>query len=166
QGMLVSRGRRILFADADGATSFGDVEKLDKELSRVERMGHGIAVGSRAHMVKSDAVVKRSFLRNFLMHGFHTVLLVLGISSIKDTQCGFKMVTRKTAATLFPLMHVEGWIFDIELLLLASWHNVPMVEVPVTWHEVDGSKVSIVRDSVKMLVDLLIIRFYYLTGLW
>ncbi|KAI9325342.1 nucleotide-diphospho-sugar transferase [Obelidium mucronatum] len=166
QGMLVARGKKLLFADADGATQFSDVEYLEKSLSKVIKDGHGIAVGSRAHMVKSDAVVKRSFIRNFLMHGFHTFLLILGIAEIKDTQCGFKLVTRKTAATIFPHMHVEGWIFDIEMLLLATWYKVPLVEVPVTWHEVDGSKVNILKDSIKMAIDLLMIRFYYFTGLW
>ncbi|KAJ3026719.1 UNVERIFIED_CONTAM: dolichyl-phosphate beta-glucosyltransferase [Siphonaria sp. JEL0065] len=166
QGMMVARGEKLLFADADGATRFADVEFLEYELSKVVKDGHGVAVGSRAHMVKSDAVVKRSAIRNFLMHGFHTFLLILGISSIKDTQCGFKLVTRKTAATIFPHMHVEGWIFDIEMLLLATWYKIPLVEVPVTWHEVDGSKVNILKDSIRMAIDLLMIRFYYFTGLW
>ena len=60
------------------------------------------------------------------MHSFHTLLYIFGIQSIKDTQCGFKMFTRKSAALIFSNMHVEGWIFDIEMLLLASWHNIPV----------------------------------------
>ncbi|KAJ3212130.1 dolichyl-phosphate beta-glucosyltransferase [Entophlyctis luteolus] len=166
QGMLVARGANLLFADADGASQFSDVAQLESELARVQKNGHGIAVGSRAHMVKSEAVVKRSFVRNFLMHGFHTFLLVLGIAEIKDTQCGFKMISRKSAISVFPNMHVEGWIFDIEMLLLASWLKIPMVEVPITWHEIEGSKVSLIKDSIKMAIDLLIIRCYYAFGLW
>ncbi|KAJ3285522.1 dolichyl-phosphate beta-glucosyltransferase [Rhizoclosmatium sp. JEL0117] len=166
QGMLVARGDMLLFADADGATRFSDIELLEKALDKVSVANHGIAVGSRAHMVRSDAVVKRSFIRNFLMHGFHTFLLLLGISSIKDTQCGFKLLTRRSAAEIFPRMHVEGWIFDIEMLLLATWHKIPIAEVPVTWNEVDGSKVNLLKDSVRMAIDLLLIRFYYFTGLW
>ncbi|KAJ3392669.1 dolichyl-phosphate beta-glucosyltransferase [Entophlyctis sp. JEL0112] len=165
-GMLVARGANLLFADADGASQFSDVAQLESELARVQKNGHGIAVGSRAHMVKSEAVVKRSFVRNFLMHGFHTFLLVLGIAEIKDTQCGFKMISRKSAISVFPNMHVEGWIFDIEMLLLASWLKIPMVEVPITWHEIEGSKVSLIKDSIKMAIDLLIIRCYYAFGLW
>ncbi|KAJ3193957.1 dolichyl-phosphate beta-glucosyltransferase [Irineochytrium annulatum] len=166
QGMLLSRGRKILFADADGATKFSDLDTLEEKMDAVIKDGLGIAVGSRAHMVKTEAVVKRSMIRNFLMHGFHTVLVILGISSIKDTQCGFKLVTRDAARKIFPNMHVEGWIFDIEMLLLGSWQNVPMVEVPVTWHEVGGSKMSLLRDSIRMAMDLLIIRFNYMTGIW
>ncbi|KND01375.1 dolichyl-phosphate beta-glucosyltransferase [Spizellomyces punctatus DAOM BR117] len=166
QGMLVSRGQKLLFADADGATRFSDVEELEARLDAVSRNGLGVAVGSRAHMVKSDAVVKRSFIRNFLMHGFHTVLFILGIASIKDTQCGFKLLTRGAARSIFPNMHAEGWIFDIELLLIALNLGIPIVEVPVNWHEVEGTKMSLVRDSVVMLVDLLVIRLNYLLGLW
>jgi dolichyl-phosphate beta-glucosyltransferase len=90
----------------------------------------------------------------------------MGIRKIKDTQCGFKMFTRRAVARVFPNMHVEGWIFDIEMLLLASWQDIPMVEVPITWHEVEGSKMSLLKDSIKMAVDLLIIRANYMLGIW
>lgn len=166
QGILFSSGERILFVDADGATRFSDFDKLDEELTRITKDGKAIAVGSRAHMVKSDAVVKRSAIRNFLMHGFHTLLSILGIYGIKDTQCGFKLMTREAAILVFPNMHVEGWIFDIEMLILANQHKIPIVEVPVNWHEVDGSKVDLLKDSIKMLLDLLNIRLNYLLGIW
>ncbi|KAJ3160956.1 dolichyl-phosphate beta-glucosyltransferase, partial [Geranomyces michiganensis] len=143
QGMLVARGERLLFADADGATKFADVELLERSIEETAIGGSAVAVGSRAHMVSTEAVVKRSFIRNFLMHGFHTLLLVLGISSIADTQCGFKMLTRPAAARIFPNMHVEGWIFDIELLLIALKMKIPITEVAVNWHEVDGTKMDL-----------------------
>ncbi|KAI8848338.1 dolichyl phosphate glucosyltransferase [Chytridium lagenaria] len=167
QGVLVSRGERILFVDADGSTKFSDLEKLEAALHKVSKgTGLGVAVGSRAHMVKSEAVVKRSAIRNFLMHSFHTLLLILGISSIKDTQCGFKLFTRGAAVKIFSNVNVEGWIFDIEVLLLASWQKIPIVEVAVTWEEMEGSKMSLLRDSVKMALDLLVIRVNYLVGVW
>lgn len=100
------------------------------------------------------------------MHSFHKVLYILGIRTIKDTQCGFKLFTRKAALNIFNNMHVEGWIFDIEVLLLAKYFNMPIVEVSVTWHEVDGSKVSLIKDSIKMAIDLSIIRLNYFLGIW
>ncbi|KAJ3055571.1 dolichyl-phosphate beta-glucosyltransferase [Rhizophlyctis rosea] len=166
QGMLVSRGEKLIFVDADGATKFSDIEKLEKDLDRVAKKGEGVAVGSRAHMVNTEAVVKRSFVRNFLMYGFHTILYILGISSIKDTQCGFKMVTRNAGRKIFPNMHTEGWIFDVEMLLLAMWAGVPIAETPVTWHEVPGTKMSLISDSVVMLLDLFRIRLNYILGIW
>ncbi|KAJ3300200.1 dolichyl-phosphate beta-glucosyltransferase [Borealophlyctis nickersoniae] len=166
QGMLHSRGERILFADADGATKFSDLDVLEERLAAMAESGLCVAVGSRAHMVRSEAVVKRSFVRNFLMYGFHTVLYVLGIGSIKDTQCGFKLLTRGAGQLICPNMHCEGWIFDIELLLIAYRLRIPVVEVPVSWHEVEGTKMSLIRDSILMLRDLLLIRLNYLLGIW
>ncbi|CAG8528510.1 6784_t:CDS:2 [Dentiscutata erythropus] len=160
-------GKTILFADADGATKFSDHEILEKRLFEViDKNEFGVAVGSRAHLVNTEVVVKRSLIRNFLMHSFHKVLYILGIRAIKDTQCGFKLFTRKSASYIFHNMHVEGWIFDIEVLLIAQYFNMPIVEVPVTWHEIDGSKVSLIKDSIKMAMDLLTIRLCYITRYW
>ncbi|CAI2176725.1 15788_t:CDS:2 [Funneliformis geosporum] len=165
-GILCASGKYILFADADGATKFSDLDCLEKELSKISKEGYGVAVGSRAHLMKTEAVVKRSLIRNFLMHSFHKLLYLLGIRAIKDTQCGFKLFTRKAALNIFNNIHVEGWIFDIEVLLVAQYFKMPIVEVSVTWHEIDGSKVSLIKDSIKMAIDLLIIRLNYLFGFW
>ncbi|KAI7819533.1 nucleotide-diphospho-sugar transferase [Gamsiella multidivaricata] len=166
QGMQYTRGEYILMVDADGATRFSDLEQLEVKLKQAEKNGLGVAVGSRAHLVQTDAVVKRSFIRNFLMHSFHKVVYILGIRGIEDTQCGFKLFTRKAAQAIFPNMHVEGWIFDIEVLMIAQQLRIPIVEVPVAWQEIDGSKVSLMRDSIQMALDLLIIRMNYIFGIW
>jgi dolichyl-phosphate beta-glucosyltransferase len=62
--------------------------------------------------------------------------------------------------------HQEGWIFDIELILLALWLSIPVQEVAVHWHEVEGSKIRLATDSVRMAIDLLVIRLNYWTGRW
>lgn len=100
------------------------------------------------------------------MHGFHQYLRVLGISKIQDTQCGFKMFSRQACREIFANMHNEGWIFDVEILLLAEHKGIPVVEVPITWHEVPESKVQLMYDSIKMAVDLLTIRLAYLFGIY
>lgn len=196
-----SSGHRILFVDADGASHFPDLALLEASLDRLEIQQrqsksslrpHGIVVGSRAHLVRTEAVVKvsqstprrrfspssqnlisnnlfhsqRSFLRNLLMRCFHFYLHLLGIRSIRDTQCGFKLSTRATSAHLYPSLHSPSWIFDCELLLLASLAGIPLREVGIKWHEVDGSKVDLIKDSIGMAVDLLVIRGNYLFGRW
>ncbi|KAF7730315.1 hypothetical protein EC973_002559 [Apophysomyces ossiformis] len=166
QGMLVARGEHCLMVDADGATRFSDLAMLEKALKKVSVDGQGIAVGSRAHLVSTEAVVKRSFIRNLLMRGFHLLVYVLGVRGIDDTQCGFKLFTRKTAQIVFPNMHVERWIFDIECLMIAQSQNIPIAEVQVNWHEIDGSKVNLMRDSIQMARDLLLIRLNYILGFW
>ena len=100
------------------------------------------------------------------MRGFHLIVFMLGIQQIKDTQCGFKLLTRKACCKIIPKMHVEGWIFDIELLLLAMRMQIPVAEIPVTWHEVGGTKLNILTDSIQMLIHLLMIRLNYALGIW
>ncbi|KAF8248076.1 UDP-glucose:dolichyl-phosphate glucosyltransferase [Wilcoxina mikolae CBS 423.85] len=163
-GMRHIRGKYAVFADADGATKFSDLTTLMKQLP--EREGYGIAVGSRAHMVKTDAVVKRSFVRNFLMHAFHVVLKTVGVREIADTQCGFKLFSRKAVEAVFRDLRTEGWIFDIEVLLLAGYKDIPVVEVPVSWHEVEGTKMDLVSDSIRMAWDLVVVRAGYAVGVY
>lgn len=162
-GMKHFRGRQAIFADADGASTFADVKKLCKAIGSRD---DALAVGSRAHMVKTDAVVKRSFIRNFLMYGLHTLLYVFGIRTIADTQCGFKLFTRDAARMIFPYMHTEGWIFDVEILIIAFKKGIFVAEVPISWHEVAGSKIDLATDSVKMAVDLVVMRFAYWLGIY
>jgi len=152
------------------APRFADVELLLGALDDLAPVGTegalGIAIGSRAHLVNTAAVVKRSLLRNFLMYGLHTVLRIAGVGHIRDTQCGFKLFSRAAARALFPRQHLSTWIFDVELLLLARTLQIPVAEVPVTWHEVAGSKLSVVRDSLQMLRDLLVLRANQLLRRW
>ncbi|WEW56634.1 dolichyl-phosphate beta-glucosyltransferase [Emydomyces testavorans] len=134
-GMRHVRGQYVVFADADGASNFEDLGKLVHACQRIEDSKlRGIAVGSRAHLVGSDAVVKRSKLRNFLMHAFHITIRLLTpprTARIKDTQCGFKLFSRASLPYIIPHMHSEGWIFDVEMLMLAEFANIPVVEVPL-----------------------------------
>lgn len=100
------------------------------------------------------------------MRSFHLYLHVLVGDLMKDTQCGFKLFSRSSARHIFPLMHVEKWAFDIEILLLARYAAIPCVEVPITWTEVQGSKMSLVHDSIEMALDLLVIRGNYAVRRW
>lgn len=168
-GLLHIRGKYGLFADADGASKFSDVGRMLDLIKKEERAnpnGSAIAIGSRAHMVNTDAVVKRSFIRNFLMYGLHTLVFIFGIRSIKDTQCGFKLFNKSAVSEIFPHLHTEGWIFDVEILILGIRKKIPIEEVAISWHEVDGSKMDLARDSVNMAKDLVVIRLAYILGIY
>ncbi|KAF8972761.1 glycosyltransferase family 2 protein, partial [Flammula alnicola] len=166
-GMLYAGGERLLMADADGASRIEDLEELWKSMDTIApNKTPGVVVGSRAHLVKSEAVVKRSFLRNVLMYGLHTILRIVGVGHIRDTQCGFKLFSRSAAQQIFPSQHLPTWIFDVELLLLAKQLHIPVAEVPIEWHEVAGSKLNVVTASVQMLRDLLIVRANHILGRW
>lgn len=109
---------------------------------------------------------QRSLLRNILMYGLHTILRIVGVGHIRDTQCGFKLFSRTAARQIFPYQHLSTWIFDVELLLLAKQLRIPVAEVSIEWHEVSGSKLNVVTDSLQMLRDLLILRANLLLGRW
>ncbi|MNE67229.1 hypothetical protein D3C80_1628250 [compost metagenome] len=88
-----------------------------------------------------------------------------GVSHIDDTQCGFKLFTRETAKQLFLNLKIDRWCFDIDLFHIAMKFNVPYVEVPVNWREIEGSKMNL-KGMVVMGIDLLLIRLYYMLGFW
>ena len=67
---------------------------------------------------------------------------------------------------IFPNMHTEGWIFDVELLILANRQHIPIEEIAISWHEVDGSKMVLARDSVNMAIDLVVTRMAYIMGIY
>ncbi|KAK0283573.1 dolichyl-phosphate beta-glucosyltransferase [Friedmanniomyces endolithicus] len=169
-GMRHARGQYVVFADADGASKFSDLGKLVVGSEKAkDRLGRAVAVGSRAHMVGTDAVVKRSRLRNLLMRAFHLGIWLLTTertAQIKDTQCGFKLFTRPALPYIIPYMHSEGWIFDVEMLMLAESAEIPMVEVPVGWKEVTGSKLNVVKDSIGMAVGLGLLRICWGAGIY
>ncbi|KAF2791202.1 glycosyltransferase family 2 protein [Melanomma pulvis-pyrius CBS 109.77] len=169
-GMRHVRGQYVVFADADGASRFSDLDSLVEGCRSVEdKKGRGVAIGSRAHLVGSEAVVKRSKLRNFLMHSFHLLLYLLtprATARIKDTQCGFKLFSRSTLPFIVPYMHSEGWIFDVEMLMLAESANINMVEVAIGWKEVMGSKLNVMWDSLGMAWGLAVLRLAWGLGVY
>lgn len=164
-GLLHTLGKYALFADADGATQFSDVAKLIDYLESYPNEP-AIAIGSRAHMVNTDAVVKRSLIRNFLMYGLHALVFIFGIRKVHDTQCGFKMFNSDSVQGIFPHMHTERWIFDVEVLLLGQMQGMKMKEIAVNWQEIDGSKIDLARDSIEMAIDLVVTRLAYLLGIY
>ncbi|XP_033743428.1 dolichyl-phosphate beta-glucosyltransferase-like [Pecten maximus] len=166
-GMFVARGKLLLFADADGASQFKDYRKLETEMLKINKNSNNLAVvcGSRAHLEK-DAIAERSMFRTFLMKAFHFLVWFLCVRGIRDTQCGFKLLTRDAAIVLFSNLHVERWAFDVEMLYLAQCFNMRIAEVAITWQEIEGSKMVPFWSWLQMGKDLLLIRLRYIIGAW
>ena len=90
------------------------------------------------------------------MYSFHFILKTLGVGHIRDTQCGFKLFSREAARSIFPHQHLNGWIFDVEILLPAKTQCILVEEVAINWSEVPES----LRDSLLMFRDLLQLYSY------
>ena len=100
------------------------------------------------------------------MYGFHTCVYMFGAKSIKDTQCGFKLLSRSAAKLTFRSMHIERWAFDVELLKIAEMRDIRLGEVQVNWMEIDGSKLNPILASIQMFKDLFLLWFRYQVGAW
>ncbi|XP_035828169.1 dolichyl-phosphate beta-glucosyltransferase isoform X2 [Aplysia californica] len=179
-GVLSSRGRQILFVDADGASKFSDLDKLEKNMEEQKEKAKlrsksrkkaknmesmAIVCGSRAHL-EEDSIATRSMFRTFLMLGFHFVVWLLAVRGIRDTQCGFKLFTREAAILLFLNLHVERWAFDVDLLYLAQYFGIPAGEVAIEWQEIEGTKMVPVWSWLQMGRDILLIRLRYSLSIW
>ena len=158
-GMLHATGELLLFSDADLSSP---IEEAPKLFSAMED-GADVAIGSR-WLRPETQTQRQSLLRQVYGRAFNLALRVLLGLKEKDTQCGFKAFTREAAQKLFPKQQIEGWGFDPELLFLARRARLKVVEVPVAWAHVGGTRISPLRDGVKMLCEVLKIRCNAISG--
>lgn len=148
-GVRNATGALVLIEDADGATPISEFEALRAAVEA----GADIAIGSRqpSEHTRVDRRLKRWIM------GRTFALLVNGwaVPGIADTQCGFKLFRSDVARRIFALQRLDGFAFDVETLRLARELEFGVAEVPINWADVAGSKVNLVRDSLRMLWDVL-----------
>jgi len=158
-GMLNATGELLLFSDADLSSP---IEEAPKLLAAIQN-GADVAIGSR--WIRPETQTKRqSLLRQLYGRAFNLALRVLLGLKQKDTQCGFKAFTRNAAQRIFPLQHIERWGFDPEILFLAERFRFRVDEVPVAWADVGGTRISPLRDGVRMVGEVLKIRWNAISG--
>lgn len=157
-GCLAARGKSVLMVDADGATKFDDLDRLEKKEA-------DCVFGSRNHL-QEKAMATRAWYRNVLMVTFHFFVSLIVGTSIRDTQCGFKLFKRNCAQRIFPSLHINRWAFDIELVVLSQHLNFTVEEVAVNWHEVAGSKLNIAVAMFQMFRDMCAIKLLYTLHIW
>lgn len=168
-GMLAAAGKWRLFTDFDQATPIDEVLKLLKAAEE----GADIAIGSRE--VAGASREKEPFHRHLMGRVFNLIVQVFAVPGITDTQCGFKLFSAEATTLLFPRLHIYKpeqkvrpdaftGAFDVELLFLARKYRQKIAEVPVTWKHVRTNRVSPIKDSWRMFLDVLRIRFAELLG--
>jgi dolichyl-phosphate beta-glucosyltransferase len=160
-GMLQASGTRRLFADADGATPIKELERLQAALDA----GADIAIASRA-LPGYDFIVRAHLHRKAIGRIFAFIVNALAVKGIHDTQCGFKLFTAEAAEAVFALQRIDDFGFDVETLFLCRRNGYHIAEVPVNWADVAGSKVSLIRDSFCMFIDIFRVRFNEMMGVY
>ncbi len=156
-GMLRANGGLRLFCDADLATP---AEEYEVVRAAMEREGTPIGIGSRP-LRNSHLLVHQPWYREWLGRGFNKAVQVLAVPGIADTQCGFKVFTAEAATDVFSRCRLDGFAFDSEALYIARRLGYAIAEVPIRWSHKEGSKVSMIRDGLRMLRDLLTVRWMH-----
>jgi len=153
-GLLAARKPIGLFSDADLSTPLEETPKLIEPIANGEV---DIAFGSRA-LDRSLIGVRQSWRREQAGRIFN-LLVRLGIGlPFRDTQCGFKAFRLETCRPILEAARIEGFAFDVELLYLAHQAGLRIREIPVRWNHAEGSKISVFRDSMSMLLEVIALR--------
>ena len=153
RGMLDVDAEYLLLSDADLAAPIEEIEKLWPSMHEET----AVAIGSRP-LKDSRLEIRQPWYREMAGRTFNKVVQLLAIRGIQDTQCGFKLFTRKSAREIFSRCEMDGFSYDFEALMIARDLNFPIHEVPIRWAHQEGSKVNLVRDGMRMLVDLVRLR--------
>ncbi len=156
-GMLSASGSSVLYMDADGAAPLTEIPKL---LLKIEE-GFPVVIGSRVVRHPGETTVKTVVHRRIIGRIFAALVNLFVIAGIADTQCGFKIFTRKAAQQIFICQKINGFAFDTEILYLAKKLGFSIAEVSINWVNQKGSKVNLITDSVQMFRDTLKIRYLH-----
>jgi glycosyltransferase involved in cell wall biosynthesis len=159
-GMLQAKGTYRFMCDADLSMPIEEVNRfIPPALDDFD-----IAIASR------EAPGAKRFnepeYRHFIGRGYNTLIRLLALPGLQDTQCGFKCLRGSVAEDIFRFQKLNGWSFDVEMLYIARLRKYRILEIPIPWYYNPGSRVRIFKDSIQMGLDLLTIRKNAAQGLY
>lgn len=151
-GVQASKFEYVLMSDADFSTPVDDLERLETMAGPDK-----LIIGSRA-VKGSDITRHQPFYREYMGKIFNLIVRGLVVSGIHDTQCGFKLIGPLVKERVIPRMKVDGFAFDVEMILLSRIAGLDVREVGVRWRNDERSRVNPVTDSLKMIAEVVRIR--------
>jgi len=151
RGMLEAEGEFRFICDADLSMPVTEVNRFLPPFCEAD-----IAIASR----EAPGAVRygEPYYRHLTGRVFNAFIRWLVLPGLQDTQCGFKCFRAAAAEEIFRWQTLSGWSFDVELLFIARRRGYSIAEIPIPWYYQRHSKVSILRDSMRMFLDLLAIR--------
>ena len=158
RGMLEAKGEYRFICDADLSMPIEEVNNfIPPVLENVE-----ISIASR----EAPGAIRYNEpeYRHFVGRVFNTLVRIIALPGLHDSQCGFKCIRGDIAEEIFPIIKIYGWAFDVEMLFIARKRGYKIVEIPIPWYYQEQSKINVLSDSFKMLTDLLQIRWNSLRG--
>jgi len=172
KGMIEAKGRYIYMADADLSTPISELETL---FGWITEHGYDIVIASREGI--GSKRVNEPWYRHFMGRVFNLIVQILALKGIKDSQCGFKLFTKKAAKEVFKRIKIYGedskelkkgymGAFDVEVLYLARKLGFKIKEVSVTWVYVQTTRLNPLSDSIRMLMDVIKVRINDLKGIY
>ena len=160
--VAMAKGRFVGFADADNKTPITEFDKFEPYLVSGVDMVIGSRAMARTVIERPQPWYRRVGSRVFAV-GMHTLV---GLRGIADTQCGFKFFQAEVAHFLFSRQRIDGYLFDVEILCLASRADLRIEQIPVRWRDDNDSRLNIVSGGLKVLRELLTIRWMLLSGVY
>lgn len=160
RGIKESQGDYLFLCDADLSMPITEISKfIPPQLQNAD-----IAIASRE--APGAVRIHEPYYRHLTGRVFNTLIRLLVLPTLQDTQCGFKCIRADVARDIFRYQTLTGWAFDVELLFIARHHHYQIVEIPIHWYFNADSKISVLRDSLRMFLDLLVIRRNARRGLY
>jgi dolichyl-phosphate beta-glucosyltransferase len=159
-GVMNAVGRYIVIADADNATPIDEIGRFLPEANKDE-----ILIGSR-YVESANIEKKQSKWRVRIGRAGNLLIRVFLVDGIADTQCGFKLFPARIAKELFSKQRIDRWGFDMEILSIAQGIGIPIREKGVTWRDIPGSRLRPLRDALKTLWELALIKINLWSGIY
>jgi glycosyltransferase involved in cell wall biosynthesis len=152
RGILATNGEYRFMCDADLSMPITEIDRFFPP--RLEEFDIAIASREAPGAVRYNEPAYRHMVGRI----FNTLIRVLVLPELNDTQCGFKCFRGPVAEELFPHMTIPGWSFDVEILYIAKQRGYRIVEIPIPWYFNPQSHISVARDSFQMAMDIFRIR--------
>ena len=154
-GVSVAGGDYILTLDADMATPPAELHNWLNLLDG-NWPADTVLIGSREH---TKSVIRKEGDRKLAGNIFNQVIrAATPLKRLRDTQCGFKLYPGPAARAIFAKLRTPGWAHDVEILWRAQNAGLDIREMPITWRAVEGSKINVVADGIRMFREVLSIR--------